>query len=105
MPLTIIVYFPGLFFQLLWATILLLIAKWQKNEKLIRYSWNLLISIDQSGNAAMAGDPDETVSSRAGKMRDKSLLAKWLSWVLNKIDPNHVEKTREDDEGKDKVLD
>lgn len=31
-----------------------------------RYMVNLLIALDQFGNALFAGDPDETISSRAG---------------------------------------
>lgn len=32
-----------------------------------RYLWNLLIALDQLGNAVAAGDPHEPISSRAGK--------------------------------------
>ncbi|WP_302621011.1 hypothetical protein [Cupriavidus taiwanensis] len=34
-----------------------------------RYFWNVLIAIDQFGNALGAGDPDETISSRAGNAK------------------------------------
>ena len=32
-----------------------------------KYVWNILIAIDQFFNALFGGDPDETISSRAGK--------------------------------------
>ena len=32
-----------------------------------RYLFNLLIAIDQGGNAFLGGNPDETISSRVGK--------------------------------------
>ncbi|MCW8199290.1 pseudouridine synthase [Verminephrobacter aporrectodeae subsp. tuberculatae] len=32
---------------------------------------NMLIAIDQLGNALLAGEPDETLSSRAHRMRTK----------------------------------
>jgi hypothetical protein len=37
-----------------------------------RHFWNILIAIDQFGNAATGGDPDETISSRAAKAMQKS---------------------------------
>lgn len=64
-----------------------------------KYFWNLLISIDQLVNTIFGGDPDETISSRAGKDRKINKFAKILSRFLNWVDSNHVEKSREDDEG------
>lgn len=32
-----------------------------------RLGFNMLISVDQFGNVALLGDPDETISSRAGR--------------------------------------
>lgn len=63
-----------------------------------RYARNLFISVDQLINVILGGDPDETLSSRAAKHahnRGWSVLA----WLLEKIDPGHLAKSREDDEG------
>lgn len=62
------------------------------------YLRNLGIALSQFGNAILAGDPDETISSRAGKYAD-DLEWSWLVWILNKIDPGHTDRAREDDEG------
>ncbi|WP_412470543.1 MULTISPECIES: hypothetical protein [unclassified Halobacteriovorax] len=73
---------------------------WQYSK---RYGWNVLISLDQLGNTILGGDPDETISSRAGKNRHRwhwNALATVLDW----IDPNHTEKAIEDDEGKNAVF-
>lgn len=61
--------------------------------------WNILIAIDQLGNAYGGGDPDETISSRASKQMHKR---GWraLAKVLDLIDPGHVERAREADEGR-----
>lgn len=66
-----------------------------------RYLWGVLISLDQLGNALLGGDPDETISSRMGKLvaKRKCKLCKLLCWVIDKIDPNHCVKTIEPDEG------
>ncbi|AWD93102.1 TPA_inf: hypothetical protein gp_17 [Marinomonas phage YY] len=63
-----------------------------------RYFWNILIAIDQLANALIFGDPDETISSRAAKRQHKRgwrALGRVLEW----LDPGHLAKTREDDEG------
>lgn len=62
---------------------------------------NVLISVDQLGNAVLRGDPDETISSRAAKaeLRGK----KWgclLCKFLNKLDKDHCKKSIESDEGR-----
>jgi hypothetical protein len=67
-----------------------------------KYLWNVLIAVDQFGNALGGGDPDETISSRAAKAqrvgkRWGCVLCRWL----DKIDPNHCEKSIETDEGLD----
>lgn len=72
----------------------------KKNCKLCQYVWNLLTAIDQLGNAILGGDPDETISSRAGK--DEKKGRKWaiyLCWLLNKLDTDHCDKSKEIDEG------
>lgn len=75
-----------------------------------KYFWNLLIAIDQLGNAILAGDPDETISSRMGKWssRQKSgwrrKVGRTVCWFLNKIDKNHCAESIEHDEGDDAAL-
>jgi len=74
---------------------------------------NILISIDQLGNTITGGDPDETISSRIGKMKVKHggripwyrPLSKVVDWGLDKIDPNHSIDAIEQDEGKDAIVD
>lgn len=68
-----------------------------------RYFINLLVSIDQLGNTILGGDPDETLSSRAAK---KSHAWGWhqLGQFLEWIDPGHLKRTIELDEGKDAVF-
>jgi len=65
----------------------------------VNYLWNILISIDQFFNTLFGGNPDETISSRAGKARRNG--KKWgkvLCTVLDKIDPDHCNKSIEEDE-------
>jgi len=72
---------------------------------------NLLISIDQLGNTVTGGDPDETISSRLGKLKVKHggkvpwshPLAKVIDWGLDKIDTNHSIDAIEKDEGKEQI--
>ena len=74
---------------------------------------NILISIDQFGNTITGGDPDETISSRLGKMKVKHggripwyrPLSKVVDFGLDKIDPNHSIDAIEKDEGKDAIVD
>lgn len=69
---------------------------------------NVLIAIDQLGNALTGGDPDETISSRIGKIANKHrtdvcILCRWIAvslcWVLDRIDENHCADAIEKDEG------
>lgn len=71
--------------------------------KFCKYVWNLLIAIDQFFNALFGGDPDETISSRAGKVQHTSRWAKVLCWFLNKLDRDHCKESIEEDEGKDQI--
>jgi hypothetical protein len=66
-----------------------------------RYFWNMLIALDQLANTVVGGDPDETISSRAGKSNGK--LARVLCRVLHLFDPEHCKKSIEPDEGKDAI--
>jgi len=76
----------------------------EKQCWICRYIWNILISIDQLANTILGGDVDETISSRAGKRQHRQLWAKWLCWLLNKMDTNHCQKSIEEDEGDDAVI-
>lgn len=63
-----------------------------------RYIFNLLIAIDQFTNTIMGGDPDETISSRCAKRQNElgwRILGRFLEW----IDPGHLKRSEEDDEG------
>lgn len=62
------------------------------------YLSNILIALSQLLNALLGGDPDETTSSRAGKMAHRSGWGA-LARFLNRIDPGHTDRVREDDEG------
>lgn len=77
----------------------------KKDCKICKYFWNVLIAFDQLFNAMLGGDPDETISSRSGKRQNEQLWAKYLCWVLNKIDTNHCKKSIEKDEGGNSTLD
>lgn len=78
-----------------------------------KYILNVLIGIDQLGNAMLGGDPDETISSRLGKMKVKHggsipwyrPLSKVVDWGLDRIDPNHSIDAIEHDEGSEAILD
>lgn len=64
------------------------------------YLVNVLVAIDQLGNAILGGDPDETISSRCGKLVGKCVLCTIFCWVLNIFDKNHCVKYIEYDEGR-----
>jgi len=77
----------------------------KKKGKVFQYIWNILISIDQLANTILGGDPDETISSRAGKRQYEQVWAKYLCKFLNWLDTNHCKKSIEEDEGDRQVLD
>ena len=69
-----------------------------------KWVWNILIAFDQFGNALTAGDPDETISSRAGKAQRKGKWwAKALCWGLSLVDRGHCEESIDLEEGEDQV--
>ena len=78
-----------------------------------RYIYNVVLSVDQLGNSLLLGDPDETISSRIGRIKRKwggtipwtRPVAKITDWLLEIIDPGHSERAIEDDEGKDGLID
>jgi hypothetical protein len=64
------------------------------------YIFNLLIAIDQFGNALFNGDPDETISSRLAKLNRKGNKIGVIGCkVLDKFEKDHCEKSIEKDEG------
>jgi hypothetical protein len=62
---------------------------------------NFLIALDRLGNTLWGGDPDETISSRLGKMHQAALQGKErmrpipdaLHDALNEIQPDHCERS------------
>ena len=75
-----------------------------------RYFKNVLISIDQLGNTLIGGDPDETISSRAGKSVQRNSSNRGGVWyvlcrMLHWIDKNHCLDAIEEDEGKHRIID
>lgn len=68
-----------------------------------KYLINVLVAIDQLGNAITGGDPDETWSSRFGKYQEKVEVYGWICAFLEIFDPGHCEKAIEEDEGDDQV--
>lgn len=76
-----------------------------------KYFFNIAVSLDQLLNTVTFGDPDETVSSRIGKIKRKNngiipkwrFIARFLDWGLEKIDKNHTIDAIEEDEGKNAI--
>lgn len=78
-----------------------------------RYVFNILISIDQLVNTLIGGDPDETLSSRMGKLvrewrqkpynKGRYIISLIICWLLHLIDSNHCNKSIEEDEGKNSI--
>lgn len=75
-------------------------------NKFTRYMWNWLILIDQAFNVLFGGDPDETISSRMGKLvaKDRCKFCKWTCRALDFIDPGHCKKSVELDRGKRTII-
>ncbi len=53
-----------------------------------KYVLNLFIGLDQIANALLGGMPDETISSRCARGRNKWYW-KWLARILDWLDPDH----------------
>ncbi len=64
-----------------------------------KYAVNILLGIDQLANTIFGGDPDETISSRAGKREGRKIIPTVLCWFLNLIDKDHCKDAIESDEG------
>lgn len=66
-------------------------------NKFKRYVINILLGIDQLGNTLIGGSPDETISSRLGRIKIENggkipyyrPFSKITDWALDKIDKNH----------------
>ena len=59
-----------------------------------QYFWNLLILLDETGNALTGGDPGETISSRAGKaMQEGKTWGCILCKFLNLFQKDHCLKS------------
>ena len=77
-----------------------------------KYLFNVLISIDQFGNALSGGDPDETISSRIGKIKLAHKgkipvyhpLAGTIDYFLDRIDRDHSIEAIETYAGEDACL-
>jgi hypothetical protein len=73
-----------------------------------RYSANVIIAMDQLGNALWGGSPDETISSRLGRIErhygGRQNIpwyrggARVLNWALDKIQKDHCVRAVEEDE-------
>lgn len=78
-------------------------------DKVKLYGLNVLVGYDNFASACTGGDPDETISSRLGKARNKgsgwAYIAKQVDLVAFEIfgDENHCEKSIEKDEGQQQV--
>ena len=70
---------------------------------LIQFVKNLLVSIDQFFNVLMLGDPDETISSRAGRVWPDTLWMKFIDKLMF-WQTNHCHKAIEKSEGKKDIL-
>lgn len=81
-----------------------------KGSRAVRWGKNILIALDQWANAVLGGDPDETLSSRAGKnitMRARSGRRDawyWLCRALHLLDKNHCVDAIESDEGEHQIF-
>lgn len=56
----------------------------------MKYVTKVLLGLDQFANTIIGGAPDETISARAGRLKNRPFW-KQLAWTLDKIQPNHVE--------------
>lgn len=86
------------------------------NSALRLYLYNLLVALDQFGNALTGGDPDETISGRIGKWQRGDYGPHWQragNAIASVIDGgafllvgqrNHCLASIASDEGKDDLL-
>lgn len=55
----------------------------------LSYLRRITLSINQTLNTILFGQPDETISSRIGRTRATSRFSRGACWVLDRIDPCH----------------
>jgi len=72
--------------------------KWIK-----KYARRQLLATDQVINALMAGDEDETISSRAGRKWSGTWWSKLIDWIF-RWQKDHCVNAIEEDEGKKDLL-
>lgn len=84
-----------------WAALIYLAARQMRHAEAQRLAYGWLIGHDQLGNTLAFGDPDETISSRAGKCARKGggRPCYWLCRLLHLLDRDHCERSIEADEG------
>jgi hypothetical protein len=78
-----------------------------------KYVYNLLIGTDQFVNCMWGGDPDETVSSRLGRIKvaHGGKIPRWrvfprmVAWACDRVQKDHCEAAIEHDEGKNGIFD
>ncbi len=103
--LHVVVLFPVLLIALLAAALLLIPGLFCGCDDIKRYNTNVMVALDQTFNAVLGGDEDETISSRAGKRQKTQKWAKYLCKFLNLLDKGHCDKYIEKDEGSNQVID
>lgn len=100
--------FAAGFAVLCWPVALYVGARWAGASALQRIAGNVLVALDQLGNAALGGDPDMTISGRMGRAigQDRCWLCRWACRLLDYLDAGHCARTAaaEADEGKDQVI-
>ena len=64
---------------------------------------NILLAIDQAVNVLMLGDPDETISSRAGRVFPNTWWSNLIDWLMF-YQKDHCHKAIESGEGKRDIL-
>ena len=92
--LWLIVLLPVLLLALVWWFVKYLWCVVVKPSE----AWRLAVSADQLANAAFNGHEDRTISSRAydhsQNDEHRECWAVILCWLLNHIDKNHCEKSK-----------
>jgi hypothetical protein len=60
-----------------------------------RYLHRVVLGLDQFVNTLLGGAPDETMSSRFGRVQQDNPLARAVCWGLDKLDRDHCEDSVE----------
>lgn len=63
------------------------------------YIYRVLIGLDQFSNSILNGAPDETISSRCGRNKDKWYW-NWLYRLLDWLQNNHCERAIESEKAR-----